>query len=128
MSETITVRKRIMNVDRTSKEELVDIPLLDEESGDSGIVDGKADLECDVEASNLTLSQIPAFPATPPKETRLTIVLQVSLPFLFAGLGCVLAGLLLDIVEVRNFYLDVQNLINCFVSIGHSLRRCRNCT
>ena len=109
MSEAITVRKRIMNVNRTSKGELVDIPLLDEESGDSGIVDGKADLECDVEVSKLTL-KTPAIPVTPPKETRLTIVLQLSLPFLFAGLGCVLAGLLLDVVEVRNFYLDVQDL------------------
>ena len=92
----------------SSKEELVDIPLLDEESGDSGIVDGKVDLECDVEAiSDLTLSQTPIIPVTPAKETKLTILLQVSLPFLFAGLGCVLAGLLLDVVEVSNSVLFV---------------------
>lgn len=94
----------------SSNEELVDIPLLDEESGDSGIVDGKVDLECDVETiSDLTLSHAPVVPVTPGKETRLTILLQVSLPFLFAGLGCVLAGLLLDVVEVSNYSFCVCN-------------------
>ena len=88
----------------SSNEELVDIPLIDEESGDSGIVDGKADLECEVETiTDLTLSHTPIKSVTPAKETRLTILLQVSLPFLFAGLGCVLAGLLLDVVEVSNY-------------------------
>ena len=102
----------------------MDIPLLDEESGDSGIVDGKVDLECDVEAiSDLTLSQKPIIPVTPAKETRLTILLQVSLPFLFAGLGCVLAGLLLDVVEVGNFnFICIINFVN-FTSIGSSLRK-----
>ena len=97
-----------MNSNRSSsKEELVDVPLLDEESGDSGIVDGKADLECDVEFEAVALSPTLIIPA---KETRLTILLQVSLPFLFAGLGCVLAGLLLDVVEVNNLnFVCVHN-------------------
>ena len=100
MSETTTVRRRIiMDTKRYSREELVDVPLLDEESGDSGIVDGKVDLECDVEAV-CDLSETAILPVIPAKETRLAILLQVSLPFLFAGLGCVLAGLLLDVVEV----------------------------
>lgn len=89
-----------MNTKRSSQEELVDVPLLEEESGDSGIVDGKVDLECDVETVT-SLPQTPVLPMAPAKETRLTILLQVSLPFLFAGLGCVLAGLLLDVVEVK---------------------------
>ena len=94
----------------SSNEELVDIPLIDEESGDSGIVDGKVGLECDVEAiSDLTLLHTPVVPVTPAKETRLAILLQVSLPFLFAGLGCVLAGLLLDVVEVSNYFVCVCN-------------------
>lgn len=100
LSETTTVRRRtIMDTKRHSREELVDIPLLDEESGDSGIVDGRVDLECDVEA----VSETAALSVIPAKETRLTILLQVSLPFLFAGLGCVLAGLLLDVVEVSMY-------------------------
>lgn len=100
MSDTTAIRKRIMNTKRSSQEELVDIPLLEEESGDSGIVDGKVDLECDVEVVS-SLPQTPIFPVpAPAKETRLMILLQVSLPFLFAGLGCVFAGLLLDVVEV----------------------------
>jgi len=102
MSETTTVRRRVMNTKRSSREELVDIPLLDEESGDSGIVDGKVDFECDVEAV-CALSETSVLPATSAKETRLTILLQLSLPFLFAGLGCVLAGLLLDVVEVSMY-------------------------
>ena len=90
-----------MNDKRSSQEELVDIPLLEEESGDSGIVDGK---ECDIPVeviSNLSPSTTPVTPTK--EETRLTTMLQVSLPFLFAGLGCVLAGLLLDVVEVRKY-------------------------
>lgn len=106
MSETNTVRKRSMNDERSSQEELVDIPLLEEESGDSGIVDGKVELECDVEV----VSSLPQTPVTPAKETKLTIVLQVSLPFLFAGLGCVLAGLLLDVVEHWPLFEEVSEL------------------
>lgn len=108
MPQTSVVRKRIMDSKRSS--DLVNIPLLEEESGDSGIVDVKADLECDVETeTSLTLSRTPNIPATPAKETRLTIILQVSLPFLFAGLGCVLAGLLLDVVEVSKCFINVSN-------------------
>ena len=68
-----------MNTKRSSQEELVDIPLLEEESGDSGIVDGKVDLECDVEVVS-SLPQTPIFPVTAPaKESRLTILLQVCI-------------------------------------------------
>lgn len=100
MSENTTIRRISMSSKSSSKGELVDIPLLrDDESGDSGIVDGKVELECNVEA---VYNSTPTTPIslTPPNETRLAIVLQVSVPFLFAGLGCVLAGLLLDVVEV----------------------------
>ena len=98
MQETV-IRKRIVTMvitKRSSQEELVDIPLKDDESGDSGIADGKVDLECGIE----TIATLSPTMTSPPKESRLAILLEVSVPFLLAGFGCVLAGLLLDVVEV----------------------------
>jgi len=104
MKETI-VRKRSSSMVKTkrssSQEELVNIPLRDDESGDSGIVDGKVDLESAVEA----LSSLSPTSTSAPKESRLAILLEVSVPFLLAGFGCVLAGLLLDVVEVCTIVL-----------------------
>jgi len=125
MQETV-IRKRIatmVETKRSSKEELVDIPLKDDESGDSGIVDGKVDLECGVE----TLASLSPTMTFPPKESRLAILLEVSVPFLLAGFGCVLAGLLLDVVEVCTF-IFVQWCNDIVCSIGHCLMRYLNCT
>ena len=35
-----------------------------------------------------------------PEETSLSIILQVTLPYIIAGFGMVLAGMVLDIVQV----------------------------
>lgn len=43
-------------------------------------------------------------PPAPLKETSISIGLQVVFPFLLAGFGTVAAGMVLDIVQVRDFF------------------------
>jgi len=127
MQET-NIRKRLITMvktKRSSKEELVDIPLKDDESGDSGIVDAKVDLEC---GGVETLTSLSPTLTSPPKESRLAILLEVSVPFLLAGFGCVLAGLLLDVVEVCILSTVIYCMCVIFTSIGHCLMRYLSCT
>lgn len=43
-----------------------------------------------------------------PSESSLTIGQQVLVPFLFAGLGMVMAGMVLDVVQVSvNFFVSL---------------------
>ncbi|XP_065910900.1 solute carrier family 41 member 1-like [Dysidea avara] len=136
MQETV-IRKRIVTMvitKRSSQEELVDIPLKDDESGDSGIADGKVDLECGIE----TIATLSPTMTSPPKESRLAILLEVSVPFLLAGFGCVLAGLLLDVVEhwplfdeVSELYIVVPALLglkgNLEMTLASRLSTASNC-
>ena len=75
----------------------------DDEEAEYSFIENGADSEPLLRSSSEDLGREPEITIImdePPEETSLSICLQVTLPYIIAGMGMVMAGMVLDVVQV----------------------------